>query len=147
MDTAFASHCPHPLPCHVTQCRVSSPGLLLSSPLSRQLTLSIEDASPSLQLPSHPPLCHITQCWPSRMSPLVLHRPPLCHITWCWALRMSPLPATALAPSTLPHHPTSNIEDAPGLPLPSSLPHHLTFSIENASLCLLLPYQKPRNAS
>ena len=59
----------------------------------------------------------------------------------CW--RHLPWSATALTPSALPCHPTSSIEDAPGLPSPSSLPHHLTSSIENASPHLLLPYQKP----
>jgi hypothetical protein len=53
-----------------------------------------------------------------------------------------PWSANALAPSALPRHPTSSVEDAPGLPQPSSLPRHLTLSVEDAYPGL--PIQCPR---
>ena len=63
------------------------------SALPRHLTLSIENAFPSLLTPS------------SAMSLDVEHRGCL------------PWSAIALAPSTLPHHPMLSIKDAPGLPM------------------------------
>ena len=136
------------------------------SALPRHSTLSVENASPGLLPPSSATSRDPEHrgCLPRAGPALALSAlprlptssvedtlglPPPSSATSLDVERRRHLPrsATALAPSALPRHLTSSVEDAPGLPPPSSLPHHLTSSIENASPRLLLPYQKPRNAS
>ena len=90
------------------------------------------DAGTTCHCP-HPLLCHVTRCRVSRTPPQ--SAPTLLSATSLDVERQGCLPwsATALAPSALPRHLTSSVEDAPGLPQPSSLPCHLTLSIEDTS--------------
>ena len=155
-------HSPMPLKQHGHWCRLPLPS---PSALPHHSTLSIENASPGLLLPSSATSLDAERrgCLPwsvTALAPSTLPRHPSSSVEDALGLpppssamsldierrRHLPWSASALAPSALPCHPTSSIEDAPDLPLPSSVPHHLTSSIKNVSPRLLLPYQKPRNA-
>jgi hypothetical protein len=130
----FISHLHHPCP-SLKRCGPGSESLL--------------NASQTTWTPALPPtalaLRSATSLDVERRERLPRSAPTLLSATTLDVERRGCLPqfATALAPSALPRHPMSSVEDASGLPPPSSLPRHLTLSAEDASPGLPLPSHPP----